>query len=479
MARPPSPLSPTPSPRATGRWHRWFRRVSTGEDLTPMNPAWLGNRAGLGSSQVFLTLNEQRQARRVLGGPDSGRTAVLLTMAKGAIDAGQGLILVEAQDDPSITLKLLGCAHRAGRAQDVRVLRWQGDAPMDLPFDHQHPPGMRYEGVVWPTSNTFNPIERGNAEEIKAWLIPTLAPEEGELGGLPWSLTRVFLDYWLDVLFDGRTGRAVPEDLQQVQAALHPEALAALGAQLSAHDGGQTQALLAWWRAAFETEHLAITPASAVWAAALQHRWKGLVDVPWWQAPQTDRFRYAAELDWQEAIEHRQIVLVQLPPLAKASPSLVRAVQGLLRHLVAVAQAHLTPWAQHLPPRGLWVFDQVHHYLTDTLGQLVTQAPIWGIATVWGDDVPAERSDAPGNESLTEQCPLHVFLRHGAATDYLEQRFGPVSLTRQVEQLREAEGWVALYDRWFVVRLAVQEWTALTRGVIFHPLPRWRVARTS
>jgi hypothetical protein len=473
MVPAPSPLSPS-SPRSVPRWQRWVRRMSTGEDPTPMNPAWLGNKVSWGTQQVYLSLNEQRQARRVLGGPDSGRTAVLATLAKGAIDSGQGLIYVDAQDNPALTLRLLGAAHRAGRSLDVRILRWQAEAPMDLPFDHQHPPGMRYEGVVWPTSNTFNPIERGHAEEIKAWLIPTLAPEEGEVGGLPWSLTRVFLDYWLDVLFDSRAGRVWPEDLQQVYEALSSETLATLGATLSLSQGGQAQALLSWWRAAFDVEHLARTPASAVWVAALQHRWKGLVDVPWWRAPQDERFRYAAELDWQEAIEQRQLVIVQLPSLTKAPPSTVRAVQGLLRHLVAVAQAHLTPWSQHLSPRGLWVFDLVHRYLTEALGQLVTQAPIWGIATVWGDDVPAERAEAPGSESLTEQCPVHVFLRQGASIEYLEQRFGPVGLGRQLDQLREAEGWVALYDRWFLARLACQEWSVLNRGVIFHPLPRWR-----
>ncbi len=113
------------------------------------------SRAYLGSSfrtgkPIYLTDTMRRMHTHVVGSTGVGKTeSVLLPLLCHDIESGKGAIIIDAKGDLELLAKIRQCVERANRARDF------------LFFSLSHPE----------ISQTYNPLLRGNASEIKDKLI--------------------------------------------------------------------------------------------------------------------------------------------------------------------------------------------------------------------------------------------------------------------------------------------------------------------
>lgn len=370
-----------------------------------------GCRPGAGKP-VFLTPAEQWQQRLVLGVTGSGRTEVMLSMLKPAIDAGQGVVYVDGKGDNSLYMKIYAMAMEAGRLDDLRVLNlMQPFSPINASEREEDSsrPAWDWHG------HTFNPLEEATLESLQKWLYPLLlnstAHSTWDAGRL--QDARKFLDAFLPTLLVGRDLRLWPLDFQRMSAALCWENMDTVF-----KDNRLPSDI---------RDHLRLT-MNSLWgtdqeklfspiAAGLRQRLEAFDGYDTWKAKVENGHWESSQIQWEDAILGKKIVIILAPSLEKSPEDLVPLVQlpvnSLIETLLALERS------DRLPPnhRAMWVFDATEFYLNESLVILARESRKTGVVGIWGShDYRQLKTRGEANaeslvESLLSYTNIKIFLK--------------------------------------------------------------------
>lgn len=356
---------------------------------------------------ITLSANEMTLPRVLFGATGSGRSEALLSMFKTAVDNGQGGFYLDAKRSVQLPEKVLSFAKEAGRLSDVRILSlW---APQD---SEESASWWSTPEIFAPEkgfSHTFNPFERATLADLREWWMPLW---EAALEPLPTEEQRdalSFLDTLLDVLIEGRDLGLWPLDVQVLDQALENWWPLAQDARLSI----LARRRLERWRGRFvqwHTDQAALTYARGVLQALLPHPALRATVLPSPEGPQW----VSANVDWEDMIRNRRLVVVLAPPLERMPPP-QRSVLELITQSLASAFLRVLHQPGAMPEHGgMWIFDDVGLYLNDACLAIASRARRLNITVVSGAlTFPEIKRHADPRQALrfVEQCGVKVFMR--------------------------------------------------------------------
>lgn len=392
---------------------------------------------------VLLAEHEQHLHRLVTGISGSGRTETLLSMVAPAIEAGQGLIYFDGKGNRSLSHKLLSMAERAGRIQDFRVINlmeFESHSPWNYWWRNREPdPTGRSQawGEVDQT-HTFNPLESASSADLDGWLTPLLTetmPQAPEPSSADPTVAREFLSAFLPLLVSGRDQGLWPLDAVLLSDALRfSEVLILMNHERLPLDARQRlgaclERLWGWGGSAYD--HV-LQAKYAPYEESFRQRLSVFAHYPG-LAAQVHAGRWlASEVDWKEAIENRQIVLVQMPSMEKMPEDWSLIPNLLTRSLVwtldGLWQAGTLP-ENH---RAMWVFDEANHYLNEALVDVARRGRRAGVMGIWGCQdlhVLFRRSKHEGPvfsqwvTALLANISMHILMKSERAADHTDQEW--------------------------------------------------------
>jgi hypothetical protein len=441
---------------------------------------------------VLLSPAEQAYHRLVVGCAGSGRTSALLSMLQPAMAEGQGVVYVEGKGDTAMAMKFLSLAESVGRLADVQILhlqsdpifvrgvdRWQASLP-SLPWASVQTASGSVSPVPGSTVATFNPLESATESDLSGWLTPLLLeglPEADQRGLQP------FLDAFLAVMLAGRDRGLWPLDFPVLAASLKGADLRALvedtrlpaAMRLRLH---QVLPKLTSFGHGFvdwaSTDTHLTRPLLERLGAFQQDAWHARVEGGQW---------LAADIDWEQALLQRKLVLVLLPALERMPESkdlLPKVIQDSL-----IWTFHRLEAEERLPQghRATWVFDEGHTYFTEAALSVARFGRRSGVMGIWGSDASIDfRRLSPSNRAhLMANLGMKVFLKtHGLEDDEvvwpvqmpLHER---LALAQDIRAQSPGEAHVFLQSRWVRVVLTHVPLCLLPEPPRWSPVvPRWR-----
>lgn len=383
---------------------------------------------------VHLTHDDLSRPILVLGDTASGKTELLMGLARSAVAAGSGMILVDGKGDPALARRMASLTRSVGRRSDLRVV----DLVSSEDRERKHP--------------AFDPLAVGSAEDLTAMFVDLAF--EGSEDVEPWK-ERSFslLLPVLKALIWTRYRQGILFDVSRIRETLVWEDLEALSV-----DAELPAEIRLELRGYIETTPMYEKGVRVSQRVLEQHSY---VTMPLSRALISfDDEPFASRVvpdagDFRRFMDDRAIVLVLLPCLRRGAPLDVEASRNLMSALTAAMADILLdagegdgasdgpdPFAkggefddvQHLvasgPPGHFLVLDDAGHYAVAGLEELTYYAGELGMGLVLGvaqqgdlvrwSGLPADATLARCPTRLTLDPSGHLEVRRGNAVSRIK-----------------------------------------------------------
>lgn len=397
-------MKPKPGKRAkTAEWTRFEGPKDKGG-----KGAWfIGNAMDTGE-ELWTTDDIMRRHMLIFGTTGSGKTVTLEGYIYQAIAHGSGVIFVDGKADPKTWFDVYSMAKMCNRENDVRVLNFITGSGMEklVGFSDEE---IELCGQIH--SNTFNPFSQGNSDTLTELVVSLMRPEGSGDGGMWRGRAEAMVRALMRALCELRDRGLINLSVDSLRSYMtlekigvldqNPDLPEAAKMQIKAYldelpgyrpgmecDEGSQERMQFMEQA--EKQHGFLTMQFTELLGLLSGTYKHIFDVE------------QGEIDFQDVVYNRRILLVMLPALEKSPSSLANlgriCVAGIKNALSVSLKGQLTGSKREIvdsrPTNSdtalLAIMDEYGSYAVEGFGDVVAQARSLGVSAIFaGQDYPS------------------------------------------------------------------------------------------
>lgn len=411
---------------------------------------FLGNERDSGE-EIWLSNSDARTHMLLLGTTGGGKTEALVSMASNAIAWGSGLIYVDGKGDTSLWLKIYSLARRYGREQDLLVLNF-----------------MKGSSDAGGSSNTMNPFAAGSSSVLTEMLV-SLMDESGSEGGMWKGRAISLMTALMRPLTELRDGGHFLLNVDVIRKSLDLDKIIALYLHKD-FTLGQGHNRIHLPEGSYRLSHkakdalysyLSSLPGFS-WQKAAEGKPQGgtTMDQHGYLFMQytkllgelADTYDYIfdtplGEIDLEDVVLNRRIVVVLLPALEKSEDSIRSLGKIVVANLKAMMGKALGSEIEgdteiviknkptNAPSPFMAIFDEVGYYTVPGMAVMAAQARSLGFQLIFAaQDLPAMKKTAKEEaDSIIANCNTKVIMKledPGMTWEMVSKSFGETTVVQ-------------------------------------------------
>lgn len=394
--------------------HRFIRRPAPAID--PKGIMFMGHDKVTGK-EIWFNSDQVRQHMLVLGTTGTGKTEGLLGLAENPLSWGSGFIFVDGKGDVALLTKIYRLARLYGREDDILVLnamsanadhkQWGEEIPSNTlnPFADGTPDGLTQMVVS---------LMDGSGSDAEQWKGRGTTMLTGLMRALTWLRDHGQLDLNIGSIRDYLSLKSI---IDLTSSEKHPEMPKEIRHAIERYLSSLPS---------YDAERGYRQPQSVIdqhgYLEMVFTRILGSLADTYGHIFFTD----AGEIDMNDVVLNRRILVVCLPALEKSDESganigkmVVAALKGMMgRTLGSGIQGSWEQIVESRPTRSASPFqiylDEVNHYMIEGMALMSACSRALGFGLVLGsEDIPALKQKNPKEAgSVIANTNTKIFMRH-------------------------------------------------------------------